>query len=422
VVGHSVYSTNNAKYLVGPRAGIAWAPSRKTAIHVGYGIYYEQLDYMGACCDSTPNGAFNNRVAVSPATFPLLLAAGQTYPGSKIGPNGVQSDLQMPTMQHYSLRIDQSISANTILSAGYVGASGKHLLSSADVNTAIPTMVNGSPYYAPKSPRANPALSNSRINVSNASSNYNSMQIDLTHRYHSGFQFRVNYAYSKSLDDHSASFVANEGLGGTTTYLDARNPMLDWGRSNFDITHRISGHMGYELPFGKGRPLLANANRAANAIFGGWQVNAIFAAQTGFPFTPLVGFNQSADGNSRNPDRVSINPNFSGNIVQNNPNQWFNPQAFWLPAAGTYGDAGRDIIEAPGILSLDASLFKTVRVGERMTLQLRGEFFNALNHANFGWPVIGTFTTNGAYSSSAGVITNTIGTSRQIQVALKLGW
>ena len=423
-VGNSVYSTNNAKYMIGPRAGLAWSPfhGSKTAVHAGYGLYYEQLDYMGVCCDSIPMGAYNNRVTVSPATFPIQFAPGQPLPGSKIGPTGVDPNLKSPAVFQYSLRVDQSVTANTLLSVGYVGERGYHLLSPTDVNTAIPTMINGAPYFAPKSPRANPNLSNARYTVSVARSNYNALQMDLTHRYSHGLQFRLNYTFSKSLDDHSGTFLSNNGMGGTTTFLDPRNPRLDYGPSNFNIESRISGNLGYELPVGKGKAILGSAGHIPNAIFGGWQVNTIVSAQTGFPFTPLVGFNQSANGDTRNPDRVSLNPNFTGSIVTGNPNQWFNPAAFWLPAAGTFGDAGRDIISAPGLLSVDGSLFKTFHIGERGTLQFRAEFFNALNHTNFGWPVISTFTSTGAYSSSAGVITSTLSTSRQIQFGLKLGW
>jgi hypothetical protein len=328
----------------------------------------------------------------------------------------------MPAVFQYSLRVDQSIASNTLLSIGYVGERGYHLLATTDANTAIPTTLNGQPYFAPKSPRANPNLSNARYEVSTGHSNYNALQADLTQRYAHGLQFRFNYTFSKSLDNHSSSFLANEGVGGTTTYLNPFNPNLDWGPSNFNITSRIAGNLGYELPFGKGKALFSGASGFTNAVLGGWQINSIISAQTGFPFTPLVGFNQSADGDSRNPDRVSMNPNFSGTIIEGKQSQWFNPAAFVLPAAGTFGNAGRDILTAPGLLELDASLFKTFHIGEHKTLQFRGEFFNALNHTNFGWPVITTFTSAGAYSSSAGVITSTLSTSRQIQLSLKLGW
>jgi len=248
------------------------------------------------------------------------------------------------------------------------------------------------------------------------------LQADVTQRITHDLQFRANYTFSKSLDNHSASFLGNEGLGGATTYLDPRNPNLDWGPSNFNITHRVSGNFGYQVPVGNGKALLGGAHGVANGILGGWQLNSIVAAQTGFPFTPLVGFNQSANGDSRNPDRVSLNPNFSGPIIEGKPGQWFNPAAFLLPAAGTFGNAGRDILTAPGLVDLDSSMFKTFYIGERVSLQFRAEVFNAVNHTNFGWPIITTFTTSGGFSPSAGVITSTLTTSRQIQFGLKLGW
>jgi len=424
-VGDSLYAANNAKYMIGPRAGLAWSPfaNAKTAIHAGYGLYYEQMDYMGACCDAVPNGAYNNRVTVSSATFPVYFAPGQSLPGSKIGPNGVDPYLKMPAVFQYSFRVDQSLASNTLLSVGYVGERAYHLLSTTDANTALPLMVDPYTKFATtKVVRQNNALANARYQVSTGYSNYNALQADLTQRFSHGLQFRANYTFSKSLDNHSASFLSNAGMGATVTYLDPFDPNLDYGPSNFNITQRFAGTFSYELPVGKGKRILGGAKGVTNAFFGGWQVNAIISAQTGFPFTPLVGFNQSNDGDTRNPDRVSINPNFSGSVIEGSPSQWYNPAAFLLPAAGTFGSAGRDILTAPGLLSLDSSMFKTFRLGERANLQFRGEVFNPLNHTNLGLPVITTFTSSGAYSSSAGVITYTSTTARQIQLALKLGW
>jgi hypothetical protein len=425
VVGTSVYSKNNGKALIGPRVGLAWAPlgGSKTVIHAGFGIFYEQLDYIGSCCDAAPLGSFNQKVVVSPATFPMLLAPGEPIPGAKISPSGIQPDLKMPTVQEYSFRIDQALSSNTVLSLGYVGAHGYHLLDTADVNAAIPTILaNGSKFFPPKSPRANPNLGNARYELSNANSNYNGLQVDLRQRLSHGIQFRVNYTFQKSLDIHSASFLANAGVGGTTTIMDPQDPRLDWGRSNFDIRNRLSGNFSYELPFGNGRSLLSKASGLVGALVGGWQWNGIIAAQSGFPFTPLVGFNQSGNGDSRAPDRVNLAPSFSGPIVLGTQKQWYNPAAFALPAAGTYGTAGRDIIEGPGLLEFDSSLFKNFRIRERAGLQFRVEVFNLLNRTNLGLPLITTFTSTGAISPSAGLINYTGTSSRQIQLGLKMTW
>jgi hypothetical protein len=140
---------------------------------------------------------------------------------------------------------------------------------------------------------------------------------------------------------------------------------------------------------------------------------------SGFPFTPQIGSNQSGDGDTRNPDRPSLNPTFSEPIVLGSPNQWFNPKAFSLPLAGTFGDLGRGVFSGPGLAEVDASLFKTTAITERTNLQFRAEFFNVLNRANFGTPNATVFS-NGAISPSAGLITATATTSRQIQFGLKL--
>ncbi len=424
VVGKSIYTQNNAKFLFGPRAGLAWAPfgGSKTAVRAGYGIYYEQLDYMGACCDAIALGNYNYKVTVAPTVFPVLLSPSEPLPGSKLSPLGVQSNLKTPAVAQYTLKIEEALSANTLLSVGYVGAHGYHLLATADVNTAFPTIVNGQQFFPPKSPKANPNLGNSRYELSDGDSNYNALQADLTHRFSEGLQFRANYTYSKSLDNHSSSFLGNEGVGGTTTFLDPRNPRADWGPSNFNIPNRFAGSVSYELPFGHDKPFLSSAAGLTNAILGGWQINTIVSMQSGFPFTPLVGFNQSGNGDTRNPDRPSVNPGFSGPVIVGSPTQWYNPNAYILPLAGTFGNVGRDILSGPGLVGIDASAFKNFRVRERMNLQFRAEIFNVINHPNFGLPNITTFTASGGFSPSAGLITNTATASRQIQFGLKLTW
>ncbi|HSR08827.1 MAG TPA: hypothetical protein VLM42_16910, partial [Bryobacteraceae bacterium] len=154
-------------------------------------------------------------------------------------------------------------------------------------------------------------------------------------------------------------------------------------------------------------------------IVGGWQVNAITTLLSGFPFTPLVGSNRSGDGDTRNPDRPSVNPAFTGPVVTGNPQQWFNPNAFLRPAAGTWGNLGRGVYSGPGLANVDVSLFKTTAIGEKANLQFRAEAFNLLNHTNYGTPNAVVFS-GVNINSSAGLITSTATFSRQIQLGLKL--
>src|SRR5438477_7163164 len=135
--------------------------------------------------------------------------------------------------------------------------------------------------------------------------------------------------------------------------MDRNDLRRDWGPSALSPTSQASISAHYELPFGDSK-----AGGLANKLIGGWQLNGITTLLSGFPFTPQLGSNRSGDGNTRNPDRPSINPAFSGPIVTGNPNQWFNPGAFALPAIGTYGNLGRGALNGPGLADLDLSLFK----------------------------------------------------------------
>jgi len=195
--------------------------------------------------------------------------------------------------------------------------------------------------------------------------------------------------------------------------------------SAFDVRNRFSFSSTYELPLGSGKALFNGATGLANTLVSGWQLNAIIGLQDGFPFTPLLGFNRSRDGNTNFPDRPDIAPGrkIDDSIYENNsPNQWFDPSVFSLQPAGTYGNAGRDILESPGLVSVDASLFKTTYITERLNLQFRAEFFNLLNRTNLAIPSTTVLTTSGDPASSAGRISRTATQSRQIQFGMKLSF
>jgi hypothetical protein len=189
--------------------------------------------------------------------------------------------------------------------------------------------------------------------------------------------------------------------------LNRTNLRQDCGPSALNAAQQVSLSGRYELPFRR------------KAWASGWQLNAITTLLSGFPLTPQIGSNRSGDADTRNPDRPSYNPAFSSPIVEGSPNQWFNPNAFVLPAPGTFGNVGRGVLTGPGLADLDLSLFKNIPLKEGMNLQIRGEFFNALNHPNFGTPNAIVFS-SGTVSSTAGLITSTATTSRQIQFGMKL--
>jgi len=244
--------------------------------------------------------------------------------------------------------------------------------------------------------------------------------VDMNRRLGHGLQFRGVYTFSKALDDgdnmntsvatNSPAFVANP--------LD---PKADYGRASFDVQHAGALNATYDLPFGRGQN--SDGNPWIARILENWQVSGIETIQSGLPFTPQLSYNPSNDGDTRNPVRPSINPNFNGPVVLGGPNQYFNPNAFIQPLPGTYGNVGRNTLRAPGLLSTDVAVARNFSLSERSNLQFRAEIFNLFNHTNFNAPnpVVYAAATGGP-SPTAGVITSTATSSRQVQFGLKFLW
>jgi hypothetical protein len=317
-----------------------------------------------------------------------------------------------------------------VLSVGYVGSHGYHELLSIDANVPIPTICPASPcpagypagatYFAPNAPLANPNLANTTHWFSWGSSYYNGLHVDLTQRLNHGLQLRAAYTFSKSLDEGSS--LANAISGTTNAFtMNPLQPHWDYGLSSFDVRHLLSANATYELPFGRKGD--GQAHNFLNRLISNWQASAIATVQTGLPFSPQLGFNPTNDGNSRNPIRPSWNPAFSGNVILGGLSKYYDPDAFIVPLNGTYGNVGRDVLRTPGLSEVDLSFSKRIPISERLNLQFRGEVFNILNRANFNAPNPIVFTAaTGGPSPTAGVITSTTTTSRQIQFGLKIQW
>ncbi len=412
VVGNSVFSVNRAKFLPEPRVGVAWDPfgKGKTVIHSGFGIYRALLDNLDYRLDQT--APFNTTQTFKNVSLANLQAAV----GSKISPSGIQPDAYTPTVLTWTFKIDQQVGTNTSVSAGYVGSHGYHEMLSVDANEPIPSYLNGAVFYPANAALANPNLANTTTWFSEGLSSYNALELDVNRRFSHGLQIRGVYTFSKSLDDGTA-WNSSVGANAPGFVMFPLNPKLDWGPSTSDVRNLASINSSYELPVAK--KLQGWRAKVAN----GWTLSAIASVQSGFPFTPQLGYNPTGNGDSRNPIRPSWNPAFIGNVVEGGPNQYFNPAAFVAPGTGTYGNVGRDVLTGPGLFNLDASLLKTTRISEKARIQFRAEFFNLLNHTNFGTPnaVVYTAATT-TPSPTAGVIAATSTTSRQIQFGLKLLW
>jgi hypothetical protein len=433
-VGKSAFTVNRAKFLPEPRVGLAWDPfgKGKTAVHAGFGIYRALLDNLDYRLDQTaPFNATESLKNVPVAG--LQIVPGSPLPaGTKISPSGSQPDLFTPTVITWTFKVEQQIAAGTTLGLGYIGSHGYHELLSVDANEPIPTVCPAAPcpanlaagtvYYPSGAPLANPSLANTTTWFSEGLSSYNALQVDVSRRFGQGFQIRGAYTWSKSLDDGTA-LNSSVGANAPGFVMYPANPKLDWGPANSDARHIAVINSTYELPFGPGHRFLAGVHGLPQKLAGGWTLSGVETLQSGFPFTPQLGFNPTNNGDSRNPIRPSWNPAFTGKVVPGGPNLFFDPNAFVLPPAGTYGNTGRNVLTGPGLATTDLSFAKNTAVSDKLRVQFRAEFFNIFNRANFGTPNAVVFTSATATPSpTAGVITSTFTTSRQIQFGLKLLW
>ena len=454
-VGNSAFTTNHATHLLGPRVGMAWDVfgNGKTAVRAGFGTYYSMIDALSFLLNSLPpyNGSltFTGPLFSAIPIVPFTPPPPTCGPGAPAGcalyaPQGIQPDAYTPTVQEWNFTVEQQLTPSTALRVGYVGSFGYHGLISIDPNS-IPAQIcsntagcqaggvasSGNPapaaleshvpqgaQYIPVGRRPNPYVSAGFFWYTEGNTSYNALQIDVSKRLTNGLLFRANYTWSKNLDMDSGLTIA-QANNQPQMIMNRNDLRRDWGPSAMNITNQASMSGSYLLPFGHGRRWLASASGLEEKFVGGWQVNAIETLLSGFPFTPLIGSNRSGDGDIRTPDRPSLNPAFTGPIIEGKQIQWFNPNAFVLPAYGTWGDLGRGVFTGPGLGELDFSVFKNTLITERATLQFRTEFFNLTNRVNLGTPNATVFS-NGAISSSAGVITTLATTPRQIQFGLKL--
>ncbi len=428
VVGSSALSTNRAKFLPNPRLGFAWdvRGDGKTAVRGGIGLYHGLLDTLDYRFDQT--APFNTAESIkSIAVSSLNFTAGvPPPPTAKVSPSNVQPDISTPAVITWSLRVEQEIAPNTSLTVGYVGFHAYHQILSEDMNEPTPAYASTGQVYYPSTTDVNPNLANSTSWVSQGTGLYNALEVDARHSYANGFQLRGNYTWSKNLDDGSAW---NTSVSGNTPAFVSfpLNPKVDWGPAATDVRESSSINGSYDLPFGPGRHFLNSSSGPASYFVGGWTASAIVAIQTGFPFSPQLGYNPPGNGDSRNPIRPSWNPNFTGNLYPHTVGEWFNPNAFIPPTVtvgtttyGTYGNVGRDSLVGPGLKELDFSAVKDTHITERLNLQFRAEFFNILNHTNFITPNEVVYSSATQLSPTAGVITATSNTSRQIQFGAKL--
>ena len=382
-IANSTFTVNHAQFLPQPRIGVAWSPfNSKTVFRAGFGMYNDLQDALGYRTDQ--NAPFNPSYSI-PALAVSSLPIDPTAPltaNAKLVPGGVQPDLNTPTLISWSFRLQQELSPNTALTVGYVGSHGYHELVGVDANEPFPTICPASPcpatypsnfpaplagapvpagtFYIPAgTPKANPSLANTWTWFSRGNANYNALQVDVNRRFSHGLSLRGAYTWSKALDN-------GDSLNGTTAgnapglVSNPFNLRADYGLATYDVRHVAVINSVYKLPFGRGQALAGGLKGWSDRLVSGWSVNSIVTVQSGFPFTPQLSYNPSNNGDTRNPVRPFVNPDFTGRVILGKPSQWFNPAAFLAPPAssGFYGNLGRNTLIGPGLATWDFSAVK----------------------------------------------------------------
>jgi len=435
------------KTAFAPRFGVAWDPrgDGKTVVSAAYGIFYEPY-YTGE------GGPLQDPVSAPPYLktlqlgFPINSFANPFYAPNPFGAPfpepmtllAVSRNLHLPYAQDWNLNVQRSFGENWLLQVGYVGTTGVRL----------PRFIEGNPavYIPGVDGSGNPISTENNVNqrrlysgctlaqpnncifgsvgeiASIANSSYNALEASLRKRFSHGLSFLASYTWSHSIDDVSSFNItgsASQPVAGENDL--AQNPFdlaAERGPSMFDARHRLVLSYQWSLPS------LQHSTNWYGKVFGNWQLNGIFTAMSGTPFTVFDSNDVSLQGQAPEISGFSSNrPNVVGN-PNSGPRtavQWFNVSAFQRiiqdpnSPVEQFGNEGRNAVEGPEYVNWDFSAFKNIRLTESKELQFRGELFNVLNHTNFRLPV------SDIESQTFGQIQSDV-SPRVIQVALKFSF
>ena len=411
-----------------PRLGVAWNPGRgRTLIRSGFGIFdvlplpYEfNLSFQRAVpfvdavvIDTLPAGAFPT------GAFQIAgSASGIAY--------YAQHDPKRNYVMQWNLSVAQELSSTMALTLGYVGSRGIHQPYRVDnIDMVLPTLTPVGYVFPPAatSQPLNPNFGRINANLWLADSYYDALQVDFAKRASHGFDFHAAYTWGKSIDTLSATEADDAFPNGLFNQF-FFNPRTSRGLSDFNVAQAVVASFNWEIPGPESNW------KVVRWAASGWQLGGLYKASTGQPFTAILGgdpVGQKVDETSEPPDRIT-GPGCQTLTNPGNPDHYIKTQCLAFPnPSNRWGNLGRNTLIGPGQSKLDASIFKNnriQRISETFNAQFRAEFFNILNHTNFSSPTSNNvvFDQNGVPVPSAGLITSTQTTSRQIQFALKLIW
>jgi hypothetical protein len=340
----------------------------------------------------------------------------------------MQWDLESPRVHVWNASVERELFADTVLTLAYAGSRGRHLFRSSDLNVAQPvTLADGTVFIPPGTPRPNPAFTTIEFKTSDGDSWYRAFIVEGRRRWKNGFSGQVSYTWSNAEDTTQASTFFSDATNGTTSAFPEFIPDYNRGPSDFDVRHNLVVNVTWALPFARG------TTGWTQRILDGWHITGIAHARSGSPLTVFVASNRSRSqwapslGPGIGPDRPSYAPGRGPeDAVVGRPDQWFDPSAFVLQPAGTFGNTGRGDLEGPDMRTVDLALVKNVglaNTGARMDIRIEG--FNIFNRANFGPPNLTAFAGRAdgeAPLPTFGVVRSTVTSSRQLQVGVRVAW
>ncbi len=424
---NALYNQYNGIANFQPRVGIAWTPGGgKMVIRAAYTLSsflegtgvnlrlplnppfgVEHLDqYTTAQYNVLPGSTLDQ------GFLPFIADPGDQYHSVTLrvwDPN-----VRPALSNQWNFTMQYQLTPSTTVSAGYVGSRDTHLMVPMDYFQKV---LNANGTVSPTQYLAgNPSLLADIGGISGTASvadqDYNGLQIVMQKRLSAGLQYSVAYTYSKCMTNAIGYFgQAGQADGPSPFFQNIYNAAADWGPCEYDATHNFVANALYELPFGRGRSIGGNLNKAVDAIVGGWQVGGILSLHTGFPVTVTA-----SDASGTLAGAARANCLFPATVYgeQNAPQGgylWFNPSAYAQPAEGTFGSCGNGTLRGPGLASLDFDLQKSFRIGERQSVDVRGEFLNLTNTPILNGPNHGIGPTLGLLQTSQG--------ARNVQIAMR---